>query len=90
MQVDNALNRVVLRLVDQADCGSGWTAWANADGICDANVPAERHAQLNQGTLSITAVPEPASWALWLTGLQAVARIARRRAGLQPPSHGLP
>ena len=28
----------------------------------------------------LTAVPEPGTWALWLAGLVAVLRIARRRA----------
>ena len=77
LQVGNALNWVVLRLVDPADPTSGWTPWANPDGIFDANLPSDWRAQLNQGTLSITAVPEPATWALWLAGLLAVARMAR-------------
>ena len=33
------------------------------------------------GTLSVVAVPEPATWALLLAGMTAVAGIARRRLG---------
>ena len=77
LQVGNPLNWAVLRLVDPADPTSGWTPWANPDGIFDANLPSDWRAQLNQGTLSITAVPEPATWALWLAGLLAVVRMAR-------------
>ena len=79
LQGGNPMNWMVLRLVDPSDAQSGWTLWANADGIYDANVPGPWRAEFNQGTLSITAVPEPAAWALWLAGLAAVARIARRR-----------
>ena len=74
------LNWAVLRRVDSADPASGWTLWANAEGIYDANAPADWRAEFNQGALSITAVPEPGTWALWLAGLVAVVRIARRRA----------
>ena len=42
--------------------------------------PSDWRVTFADGTLSITAVPEPATWALWLAGLVAVARIARRRA----------
>ena len=70
----------MLRLVDSADPVSDWTLWANAQAIYDTNAPADWRAEFNQGTLSITAVPEPATWALWLAGLVAVMRIARRQA----------
>lgn len=75
----NPMGWSVLRLVDPNDAASGWTPWANADGIYDANVPGDWRAEFSQGQLRITAVPEPGTWALWLAGLAAVARIARRR-----------
>jgi hypothetical protein len=71
-------NWVVLRLVDPADASSGWTPWADSQGIYDANVPSDWRAQFSQGTLSITAVPEPGTWALLTAGL-AAAVLARRR-----------
>lgn len=79
LQMGNPLNWAILRLVDPSDPTSGWTLWANADGIYDAGVPGDWRASIEQGTLSITAVPEPGTWALWLAGMVAVARIARRR-----------
>ena len=72
-------NWVVLRLLDPADASSGWTPWANAQGIYDPAVPGDWQARFAGGTLSITAVPEPGTWALWLAGLVAVSRIVRRR-----------
>ena len=78
LQMGNPLNWAVMRLVGE-DPASGWTLWASAEAIYDANVPADWRAQFNGGTLSITAIPEPGTWALWLAGLVAVARIARRR-----------
>ena len=76
----NPLNWVVLRLLDPNDPSSGWTPWANPDGIYDPAVPGDWRASFEQGTLSIAVVPEPGTWALWLAGLAAVARITRRRA----------
>ena len=43
------------------------------DGTFAANVP-------NLTAFTITAVPEPQSYALWLGGLGAVALLARRRS----------
>ena len=70
-----------LRQVDPADPNAGWTGWT---------IPSDLHISFAGGTISITAVPEPGTWALWLAGLVAVARIVRRRAGLQPQALGLP
>ncbi|MBC7955401.1 MAG: hypothetical protein H7Y33_05990, partial [Cytophagales bacterium] len=81
-------NWVVLRLVDAADATSGWTPWANSQGIYDASVPSDWRAEFEQGTLSITAGPEPGTWALWLAGVVSVARVARRRSGLHRQAPG--
>ncbi len=72
LQANTGSNWAVLQLVDPADANSGWTAWA---------VPSDWRADFNQGTLSITAVPEPGTWALWLAGVLAVARATRWRSG---------
>ena len=79
LQVSNPANWVVLRLVDPLDASSGWTLWADASGIYDASVPSIWRAGFSQGSLSITAVPEPDTWALWASGLSLVAWLARRR-----------
>ena len=59
-----------LRQVSPGNPDSGWAWWA---------APSDWRITFADGTVSITAVPEPATWALWLAGLVAVARIARRR-----------
>ena len=79
LQVSNPANWVVLRLVDPLDASFGWTPWADASGIYDASVPSIWRAGFSQGSLSITAVPEPDTWALWASGLSLVAWLARRR-----------
>jgi len=42
-------------------------------------VPADWRASFSNGTVSITAVPEPVPAALWAAGLGAMAWLARRR-----------
>ena len=56
-----------------------WRLWADANGIYDAAVPADWRASFSNGTLSITAVPEPGTWALLMAGLGVVAWVALRR-----------
>ena len=84
LHISNPLNWVVLRQVDADDPMSGWTTWANPDGLFDASLPADWRAQFQQGTLRITAVPEPGSWALLLAGLgwvRWVVQVGRRSKG---------
>lgn len=59
--------------------GSGFTgAWADSD---DAGSTWFTESSLYplQASISVSAVPEPATWLLMLGGLGAVAGLARRR-----------
>ena len=76
----NPLFWQVLRLVDPDDATSGWTPWADAGGIYDANVPGDWRAEFSsQGQLRITAVPEPSTWAMLCSGLLVAGFLVNRR-----------
>lgn len=70
--------------VEVPDGASGWTLLADAGGTYDTQglLPERAYFEFTGDTLSLAQapVPEPATWALWLAGLAAVVRIARRRA----------
>ena len=64
---------------ERQDGFGGWVLWADANGIYDPAVPADWRVSFSNGTVSITAVPEPSPWALLMAGLGGVAWLARRR-----------
>lgn len=74
---------------ERPDGFGGWVLWADAQGIHDPGVPADWRAAFSQGTVSITAVPEPGPAALWAAGLGAMAWLARRRGAARPSAQSV-
>ena len=72
----------------EAPDGMGWTLLADADGTYDPQglLPVRALFGFDGYSLSLAQapVPEPGTWALWLAGLAAVVRIARKRGLAQP------
>jgi len=68
--------------------GTGWALLADANGTYDTQglLPERALFSFDGYTLSLSQapVPEPGTWALWLAGLAAVTRIARKRGVPQP------
>lgn len=67
----------VVDLLDFGAFGGGFAAYEVA-GLDRNRLDFSRLAL--DGTVTVSAVPEPGTWALWLAGLAAVGRLAQRRA----------
>ena len=58
-----------------------WVRYVRIDGLGSGGASTTNGFDLDAiGAHEVLAVPEPATWALWLAGLAAVGRVARRRA----------
>ncbi len=66
--------------IDAQDGFGGSFTWGTPSGVYDPSNPNAANLRLSfaNGTLSVTAVPEPQSWALMLAGLLAVGWFKRR------------
>ena len=65
------------------DYSGGLVYWGGPGGVSDPYTPGAANLRLSfaNGTLSVTAVPEPHTWALMLGGLLAVGWFKRRALG---------
>ncbi len=59
----------------------GWVVWADANGVYDNENPATADWRVSfaDGSLSVTAVPEPESWLLMAGGLLSLGALKLRR-----------
>jgi hypothetical protein len=58
-----------------------WVRYVRIDGLGTGGASGAQNFDLDAiGAHEVLAVPEPATWALWLGGLAAVGRVARQRA----------
>jgi hypothetical protein len=64
------------------DLGSlPWVRYVRIDGLGNGGASGATAFDLDAiGAHEVLAVPEPATWALWLAGLAAVGRVAQQRA----------
>jgi hypothetical protein len=61
-----------------------WNLWGESADVYTLlkNTPGFGYTGARIGTLAVTAVPEPASWAMLIAGFGLVGAVARRRAAL--------